>query len=140
MMAIFWCDYQHYSNTVSLLILVAELNMTNLIDDLVTVVDKWYLIGVKLEIKPSVLKVFEQQYNNNSRRCLAEMLQYWLDGNAPTCVKWETIIAVLRSPLLDEAGFAEKIYKDNQLQQAASECVSQGTATPGNIGCLAIQI
>ena len=92
--------------------------MTNLIDDLVTVVDKWYLIGVKLEVKPSVLK---------------ELLQYWLDGNTPACVKWETIIEVLRSPVIDRAGLAERIYKDNQLQQGAiySEHVSQNISIPG---------
>ena len=105
--------------------------MTNLIDDLVTVVDKWYLIGVKLEVEPSVLKEYEQEYNNNPRRCLAEMLQYWLDGNTPACVKWETMIEVLRSPVIDRAGLAERMYKDNQLQQGASECVSQNISIPG---------
>jgi hypothetical protein len=106
-----------------------------LVDDLVAVVDKWYLIGIKLEIKPSVLKVFEKQYNNDPRRCLTEMLQYWLDGNtdSPACVlKWETIIAVLRSPLIDEAGLAERIYKGNALQQEAIECISQNVPIPGS--------
>ena len=108
--------------------------MTNLLDDLVTVVDKWDLIGVKLEIKLSFLKELEQQYKNNPRRCLIEMLQYWLDGNVPSAImEWETIIAVLRSPTIDEAGLAERIYKDNLLQQEASECTSQTVPIPGNL-------
>lgn len=108
--------------------------MTNLLDDLVTVVDKWYLIGVKLEIKPSFLKGLEQQYKNDPRRCLVEILQYWLDGNVPSAiVEWETLIAVLRSPIIDETGLAERIYKDNISQQEASECISHTVPIPGNL-------
>ena len=99
-----------------------------MINALVIVVHKWIDIGIQLGIDYHVLKGLGQQYSNDSRRCLTEMLQYWLDGNAAngkSHVNWETIIEALKSPSVNESGIAEKICEDNRLQHAASECDSQ---------------
>ena len=108
-----------------------------MINELITIAHKWITIGIQLGIDYHVLKGFGQQYNNDPIRCLTELLQYWLDGNAAngkSHVNWETIIKALKSPSVNESGLAEKICENHQLQQAvhASECDSQSISTPGN--------
>ena len=93
--------------------LLAELDIKNLTNELATVAHKWFNIGIQLEIDYHVLKGFEQQHKDNPSRCLSEMLHCWLNGNGKSCVKWETIIEVLRSPSINETGLAEKIFEDN---------------------------
>ena len=112
--------------------------MDILINELVTVAHKWITIGIQLGIDYHVLKGFGQQYNNDPIRCLAEMLQYWLDGNAAdgkSHVNWETVVKALKSPLVNELGLAEKVCENHQLLHAAhaSECHSdsQSRSMPG---------
>ena len=93
--------------------LLAELDIKNLTNELATVAHKWFNIGIQLRIDYHVLKGFEQQHKDDPSRCLSEMLHCWLNGNEKSCVKWETIIEVLRSPSINEIGLAEKIFEDN---------------------------
>ena len=110
--------------------------MRNLKNALATVTPKWFDIGIQLRIEHHILKEFEQQYTNNPSRCLSEMLQYWLKGNAvdgKSHVNWETIIEALKSRSIGETGLAEEIISDNiQLQHTASERDSQSKSMPSH--------
>lgn len=96
----------------------AGLTIKNLINELSIIVHKWLEIGIQLEIELSTLKSFELQHNKDPRRCLSEMLQYWLDGKAceRSRVNWETIIEALESPSVDEGAFASRLRENIQLQ------------------------
>lgn len=104
-----------------------------MINELNLVVHKWLEIGIQLGIKFHVLKTFELQHNKDPRRCLSEMLQYWLDGKAceKSHVSWETIIEVLDSPSINEATFARRLRENIQLQYGTSEYGSGCTSTLG---------
>ena len=103
-------------------------------NELSIVVDKWFEIGIQLEIKPHILKAFEQQHSKDPRRCLSEMLQYWLDGKAceASRVNWETIIEALESPSIGEAAFANLLRQNILLQSETCEDDSESISTPGN--------
>ena len=115
--------------------IVSELDVRALMNELIAIAHKWFNIGIQLRIDYHILKGFEQQYKDNPSRCLLEMLHYWLNGNGKSCVKWETIIEALRSPLVSESGIADKLVESNQLQPAASECCSQSTPIQGTCSC-----
>ena len=100
-------------------------------NELVTIAHKWFDIGIQLGISYHVLKGFEQQHKDNPYRCLSEMLHCWLNGNGNCCVKWETIVEAIRSPSINETGLAERIFENNLLQPAASECYSPSALTQG---------
>ena len=102
-------------------------------NELATIAHKWFDIGIQLGIGYHILKGFEQQYKDSPSRCLSEMLHCWLNGNGKCCVKWEAIIEALRSASVNETGLAEKIFENNQLQPAASECYSQNTPMQGTL-------
>ena len=111
--------------------------MTN---ELNIVVHKWLEIGIQLGIKLHVLKGFELQHNKDPKRCLSEMLQYWLDGKAyeKSHVNWETIIEALESPAINEAAIAGQLRENIQLQYAGNTSTSgvhhmQLRAHPGTL-------
>ena len=111
-----------------------------MINELNIVVNKWLEIGIQLGIELSILKGFELQHNKEPRRCLSEMLQYWLDGKAyeKSHVNWETIIEALESPAINEAAIAGQLRKNIQLQYAGSTSTSgvdhmQLRAHPGTL-------
>jgi hypothetical protein len=106
------------------------LTIKNLINELNTVVLKWLEIGIQLGIEFRILKSFELQHNKDPRRCLSEMLQYWLDGKAceRSRVNWETIIEALESPSINEEAVARQLRENMQLQYETNEYGSRSAS------------
>ena len=75
--------------------------------------DKWEDVGIELDLPMSTIRTIESEKHGNLRRCFAEVFDRWQKNPTPQrpfC--WDTVIKVLRSPLIDEPELARKIAKD----------------------------
>ena len=96
-------DQENAYQCVSLLV---DLDLKTVCDELGTLKYKKFEIGVQLGIAYHKLKEFEKELDP-----LAAAIDYWLKGNAKEGLpcSWQSIVAALRSPAVDEAGLAGKI-------------------------------
>lgn len=82
-----------------------ELTLRLVCNELGTLNRKSYHVGVQLGISHDKMMEFKKEDDP-----LAAVLDYWLSGNAGPC-SWQSIVAMLRSPHVDEGGIANKIEK-----------------------------
>ena len=90
--------------------------VTLTIDDLATVVnelhevrDKWYHLGVQLNMKPSDLDPIQKQYMNNCDDCLLQMLSLWLTKTTPSPPSWQRVVDALCSPAIGKQSAGERL-------------------------------
>ena len=104
-------------------IIFAALNIKNLINELNIIVHKWFEFGIQLGIEFHILKSFEMEHSKDPKRCLSEVLQYWLDGKAceKSQVNWETVIEALESPSINEGAIASRLRETIELPYETSE-------------------
>ena len=81
------------------------LNLRNLMESLHPVRNKWFLIGVLLNVSATVLMKIEYEHHGDRNKMLVETLVVWLEGT--TDITWQSIVAVLES--LDENVLAANI-------------------------------
>ena len=79
--------------------------------------ENWYMFGVILGVPYSQLRKIELNYQKDSDRCKAEMLQYWLDSTLVP--KWNDVILALE--VIDQLALAAQIKHDYLLSAAVSE-------------------
>ena len=79
--------------------------MTN---ELGSVMTKWYSIGVQLGIEQAKLHEIETNYRT-ADRCFSEVINFWLKGNTPVAMSWESLVVVLESPFVGEKGLAIRL-------------------------------
>ena len=74
--------------------------------------EKWYDIGVELEIDIDRLSKIKMKHGDDKAACLLEMITLWLKfiKNQP---KWETLAAALRCRVINEEELAKKGTKSN---------------------------
>ena len=66
-----------------------NLNLKDLMNELVPISAKWFLLGLQLGVPPDILKLIEADQYDSHRR-LAEVLYYWLyNHDAPS---WEMLV------------------------------------------------
>ena len=92
--------------------------MKTVCDELGTLKYKKFEIGVQLGIAYHKLKEFKKEPDP-----LAAAIDYWLKGNAKDGVpcSWQSIVAALRSPAVDEAGHAGKI-EEKYCSKSPTKC------------------
>ena len=90
--------------------IVIDIELKTLISELAKVKNKWYEIGIRLDVEASKLDTFETE-NKTVSKCLIATLRYWLDGNTDLPVCWESIISALSDPSVDEPGHARMLQK-----------------------------
>ena len=73
-------------------------------NELCVVRKKWKLIGLGLRLPPSDLEAM----SGDPLECLQNSLSKWLNGIDPLPT-WDALIAVLRSPVLDEEKKAQEL-------------------------------
>ena len=104
--------------------LILELDLRNVTNELVSVMAKWYLIGVQLGINDVKLEEIENNYQRADRRFF-EVINFWLWGNTPVAVSWESLVEVLESPFVNEKGLARR------LREKGGMIVSETAGIPG---------
>lgn len=73
-----------------------------LMKELVEVMDKWKLIGVALGLKPSKIKVIDEENHSNIANCFMDTLTSWLNRNYNTAKfgepSWHKLVEAVASP------------------------------------------
>ena len=108
------------------IILFSELNLRSVTNELVSVMAKWYHIGVQLGVNPAKLEEIETNYQKADRR-FSEVIKFWLRRNirSRVAVSWESLVEVLESPFVDEEGLAMR------LREKGGMIVSETAGVPG---------
>ena len=79
--------------------------MTN---EIGSVVDKWFEIGLQLGISAAKLHQIEADYRT-AGRCFSEVIHFWIEGNTNVAVTLKSLIHVLESSIVDKQGLAKRL-------------------------------
>ena len=77
--------------------------------ELFSVRDKWYDIGLELNIPFQMLNVIEKDNPNNCSSCLRKMLMEWLSSSSPD-PSWSGLVEALSSEPVGEKRLAREIH------------------------------
>ena len=78
-------------------------------EELVQVSDKWYLLGLRLNVHPGTLESIRQEYlMTGTVSCLCGVLQAWLKGTKPYPT-WKALVNALRSETVGEMLLGEQL-------------------------------
>ena len=94
--------------------------------------DKWYDIGLELNISFRTLNVIKTDCPQNSADCLREMLVEWLSRTSPA-PSWSSLVEALSSEPVGEKRLAKKIHANycvtqDQTTNTSTECATAGKA------------
>ena len=81
-----------------------------MINELGSVVSKWFQIGIQLGVSESRLHQIEADHRT-ANRCLSEVIIFWLSGNTNADVTWETLTMALEASAVDERGLAKNLIQ-----------------------------
>ena len=101
-------------------------DLKTLVNELHEVRADWYDLGVQLEIKTHDLDVFRLENQNDTKKCLRQMLSLWLLHEIPSPPSWERVVDALSSPAIDRPTVAERIRRTycSQSSDAATDTES----------------
>ena len=87
---------------------------------------EWYDLGVQLEIQTHDLDVLRLENQNDTKKCLRQMLSVWLLQEFPSPPSWERVVDALSSPAIDRPTVAERIRRTycSQSSDAATDTES----------------
>ena len=91
------------------------MDLRSITNELGSVIDKWYEIGVQLGINEAKLRQIEADSRTVSR-CFSEVISFWLNGNTQVAVSWNSLIDILESPFVNEKGLANKLREKTGLE------------------------
>ena len=86
---------------------VGQEDLKSLHSELYPVSDKWFSLGVQLQIPPETLKCIEAEHSQMNRRLL-EMLTVWLKRTNPPPT-WNILTEALESPPVGENLLAQQL-------------------------------
>ena len=89
--------------------------------------DKWYSLGIQLQVPVGILKCIRRDYPTVSE-CLLEMLISWLKRTNPPPT-WEALAEALKSPPMAEGHLAQ--YLRGKYCLGREETVAHVYPTPG---------
>jgi hypothetical protein len=100
------------------------LDLGNVTNELVSVMAKYYRIGVQLRVDQAKIEEIENNYPTTDRR-FSEVIKIWLRGNTPVAISWESLVEVLESPFVGEKGLARRLREKGEM------IVSKTVGVPG---------
>ena len=75
--------------------------------------DKWYDIGLLLQVHCNVLDDLKKSEDSNETK-LMNLINIWKDTKSSS-TSWETVIAAVESPVINNKEIADKIYQELKL-------------------------
>ena len=69
--------------------------------------DRWYSLGIQLQVPVGILKCIRKE-NHTMSECLLEMLVSWLKRTSPPPT-WEALAEALKSPPVGEGHLAQQL-------------------------------
>ena len=112
--------------------LFSVLDLRSVTNELVSVMAKWYRIGVQLGIDEAKFEEIENSYQTIDRR-FSEVIRFWLRGNASVPVSWESLIEVLEQPFVGEKGLAGRLREKGGMIISKTEGVQESEVQPQEI-------
>ena len=106
---------------------VGQGDLKSLHSELHPVADKWYSLGVQLQVPIETLKCIEAEHNQMNR-CLLEMLTFWLKCTNPPPT-WDILTEALESPPVGERFLAQQV-RDKHCR-STEERVTHGYPSEG---------
>ena len=103
------------------------LELRSVTNELVSVMAKWYCIGVQLGVNEAKLEEIENNYQAADRR-FSEVIKFWLRGNTSATVSWESLVEVLEQPSVGEIRLAMR------LRERGGMVVSENVSVVGQSG------
>ena len=83
-------------------------NLYEALDAVIDAADKWYSIGLALNVREPRLRQIQSNYwSSDCKACLREMLSHWLRNGQSTT--WQDVIQALCSRSVDQRKIAEDI-------------------------------
>jgi hypothetical protein len=82
--------------------------LRSITNELGSVIDKWFQIGVQLGVSESKLRQIRADCDT-VHMCFTEVISFWLNGNTQVAVSWKSIIDILESQFVGEKGLANKL-------------------------------
>ena len=126
------CVYYEFSSITDTL---AITDLKTLVNELHEVRDKWYHLGVQLNMKTSDLKAIRTKYNNDPDDCLLEMLSSWLSISSPSPT-WQNVVDALCCATIARPLTAERIRKEyltsSHISSSSDRAVSATEIAPGD--------
>ena len=86
-------------------------DLATLVNELHEVRADWYDLGVQLRMETHDLDVFRLENQNDTKKCLRQMLSVWLTRTVPSPPSWERVVDALSSPAIDTPTVAERIRR-----------------------------
>ena len=101
-------------------------DLATLVNELHEVRADWYDLGVQLRMETHDLDVFRLENQNDTKKCLRQMLSVWLLQEFPSPPSWERVVDALSSPAIDRPTVAERIRRTycSQSSDAATDTES----------------
>ena len=118
-------DYIFSMNTTT------ALDLWSITNELGSVIDKWFRIGVQLRLSEAKLRQIEADHRTVDRY-FSEVISFWFNGNTQVAVSWKSLIEVLESPFVDEKGLAKKLREKGGME------LHNGNAAPSSTGVFII--
>ena len=100
------------------------LDLWSITNKLVSVMAKWYRIGIQLGVDQAKLKEIKNNYQT-ADRCFSEVVKFWLRGNTRVAVSWESLVEILEQPFIGEKELAMR------LREKGGMIVSETAGVPG---------
>ena len=88
--------------------ITAAVDLQKVTNELGSVVDKWFQIGVQLGVSESKLREIEADHHTAQRR-FSMVISFWIRGNTHVPVTWKLLIQVLESSFVNEQGLANEL-------------------------------
>ena len=88
--------------------MTAVLDLRSVTNELGSVMDKWFQIGVQLGLSETKLHQIESDHRT-ADRCFSEVIIFWLKGNTQVAVTWKSLVEVLESSFVNERGLAKRL-------------------------------
>ena len=101
-------------------------DLATLVNELHEVRADWYDLGVQLRMETHDLDVFRLENQNDTKKCLRQMLSVWLLQEFPSPPSWERVVDALSSPVIDRPTVAGRIRRTycSQSSDAATDTES----------------
>ena len=84
-------------------------DLATLVNELHEVRADWYDLGVQLRMETHDLDVFRLENQNDTKKCLRQMLSVWLLQEFPSPPSWERVVDALSSPAINKKSIAERL-------------------------------
>ena len=94
--------------------------------------DKWYDIGLSLQVRRSVLDDLKHDQSGNDYKLFAVIQNF--PTSQPSPIKWETVVTAIESPTVNDKETADLIRqylrgKSNKLLLLSNEVINSGVQT-----------